>query len=222
MSFLLLLAVILHASAADPAIRPEPKPAEKAAAVWKPLFDGFTLNGWKEAGFATQGAVSVERAFQGGPGAIVIDQTDSLNGITYTNAVPKMNFEIALEAMKVDGSDFFCGLTFPVGESHCSLIVGGWGGAVVGISNIDGNDASENETTQFMKFEPGKWHRLRVRVTPAKIEGWLDEQKIADVTTTGHKIELRPGEIDRCVPLGLATYQTKAALRDIRLRTLKD
>ena len=27
------------------------------------------------------------------------------------------------------------------------LIVGGWGGTVVGLSSIDGMDASENETT---------------------------------------------------------------------------
>jgi hypothetical protein len=49
-----------------------------------------------------------------------------------------MNYEIKLEAKKVTGNDFFCGMTFPVGDSFCSFIVGGWGGPVVGLSSIDG------------------------------------------------------------------------------------
>ena len=58
-----------------------------------------------------------------------------MTGITWTNEVPTNNYEISLEAMRVEGSDFFCALTFPVGNDPCSFIVGGWGGGVVGLSS---------------------------------------------------------------------------------------
>ena len=60
---------------------------------------------------------------------------------------PKVDYEVNLDAKRVAGNDFFCGITFPVGKRFCSLIVGGWGGATVGLSSIDGKDAAENETT---------------------------------------------------------------------------
>ena len=76
--------------------------------------------------------------------------------------LPKTNFEISLDAKRVQGHDFFCGLTFPVGDSFASLIVGGWGGAVCGISSIDGNDASSNDTTTRRKFDNDKWYHIRL------------------------------------------------------------
>ena len=76
--------------------------------------------------------------------------------------------------MRVDGIDFFCGLTFPVADSHASFIVGGWGGTVVGISSIDGMDASENATTKYVKFQLKRWYKIRIRVTPTSIQAWID------------------------------------------------
>src|SRR3954463_5830579 len=97
---------------------------DKSKEGWKDLFDGKTLTGWKQTGF-TGDDTTVE------DGKIVIPMTDRLLGITYTgDAVPKVNYEVELEARRVDGSDFFVGLTFPVADSHASLILGGWGGAV--------------------------------------------------------------------------------------------
>jgi hypothetical protein len=188
--------------------------------AWRSLFDGKTLNGWKETDFSTRAGAAIEKLPQGGP-AIIIEQSDMLSGISYTNTLPTMNYEVALEAMKLQGSDFFCGLTFPVGESHCTLILGGWGGAVVGLSSIDGSDASENETTKFIRFDNNVWYRVRVRVTPQKIEAWLDDEQIADVETAGRKISMRPGEIEESKPFGIATWQTRAAMRNIRLKLLQ-
>jgi hypothetical protein len=175
-----------------------------------------------QSGFEAEGAVKVENPFQGGPGAIVLEAGTTLSGITWTNgaALPRTNFEISLEAMRVKGGDFFCGLTFPVGKSACSLIVGGWGGSLVGISSIDQSDASENETTQGMEFSDQRWYRIRVRVTDDKIEVWIDDEKKIDVETKGKTITLRPGDIQKSLPLGIASYMTRAALRDIRLRRL--
>lgn len=154
-------------------------------------------------------------------GMIHIPAGLALSGINRTNQPPKMNFEITLEAKKIDGSDFFCCLTFPYGESHCSFIVGGWGGGLVGISSVDGMDASENDTADYMVFEKDKWYRISVRVTPEKIETWIDQTKLVDLETKDRKIGMRFGEIDESVPLGIATWITSSALRDLRIRTIK-
>jgi len=185
------------------------------AGDWKPLFDGKTLKGWKITDFAGAGKVEVEG------GQLLLHEGAILTGVNCTNEIPKTNFEVELEAMKVQGQDFFCCLTFPVNDSHCSLVVGGWGGAVVGISSIDGMDASENETTKFMNFDKNRWYRIRVRVTPARIETWIDDEKFADQPLEDRKISMRPGEIELSAPFGVATYQTTAALRNIRIRELK-
>jgi Domain of Unknown Function (DUF1080) len=149
-----------------------------------------------------------------------VDQGEVLSGITYTNPVPLVDYEISLEAMKLNGSDFFCGLTFPFQKAHATLVLGGWGGGVVGISNIDGSDASENETTKYSRFDKNVWYRVRVRVTAAKIEAWLDDEKIADVETEGKRIDMRAGEIESAVPVSLSTYQTRAAYRKIQIKPL--
>jgi 3-keto-disaccharide hydrolase len=180
------------------------------------LFNGKDLTGWKVTDFAGHGDVTVEN------GKLVLAAGDDLTGVNYTGAVPKMNYEISLDAMLVDGSDFFCGLTFPIGDACSTFVAGGWGGGVVGISSIDDRDASENETTKYMKFDAGKWYHVRVRVTPAKIEAWLGDEKVADVKTAGHKFGMRRGEIEMSEPLGLATWRTKAAYRDIKVRPVKE
>ena len=187
---------------------------------WKSLFDGQSLAGWKATEFGGAGEVRVEKAFRGGPPAIVVNAGVTLSGFHWTGEVPKTNFEIALETMKIDGNDFICGLTFPVGDSHASLILGGWGGAVVGISSIDNRDASENETTQYISFPKDRWFKVRLRVTPNTLEAWLDDKQVIDQDIRGRKISLRPGEISRSRPLGIATFQTAAAYRDIRIRRL--
>lgn len=182
---------------------------------WQSLFDGKSLGQWKSTEFGGEGKVTVAN------GQINLEAGANLTGITWSGgALPKTNYEISLEAKKTDGSDFFCGLTFPVANSFCSLIVGGWGGGIVGLSSIDGHDASENETTQVMNFPANRWYRIRVKVTPTKIEAWLDDKSLADVTITGHSIDIR-SEVELSKPLGIATWMTGAAFRDIKLRRLQ-
>ena len=187
-------------------------PAPFAGEGWESLFDGQSLKGWCEAPFGAHGEVQVV------PGVILLKSGDPFTGVNFTNGVPKMNYEVALDAMRVSGSDFFCALTLPVGEDFCSLIVGGWGGGVVGISSLDGLDASENQTSKFLSFDQGRWYRIRLRVTQGRIEGWIDEDKLIDVVTTDKRISLRPGDIELSKPFGLASFQTTAALREIKLR----
>ncbi len=188
------------------------KPPADAAAAWVPIFNGKTLDDWKFPKFSGQGEVTVE------DGRIILYQGNDITGVNYAKEVPRMNFEISLEAMRMTGSDFFCGLTFPYGEHGCTFVIGGWGGGLVGLSSINGDDASENETMQAMKFDNGRWYKIRVRATPEKIEGWIDDDQVLNVETQGKKISMRPGEIELSEPFGIAAFRTQSALREIRLR----
>jgi hypothetical protein len=89
----------------------------------------------------------------------------------------------------------------------------------VGLSSINHMDASENATSQSREFRSGQWYDVRIRVTPAKIEAWLDGRQIIEQETKGNIVDIRL-EVDPSKPLGVASYRTKAALRDIRLRRL--
>lgn len=203
-----LLAVGALAAAA------QPQPVRPADAGWEPLFDGKTLTSWQPSKFSAEGAVTVE------DGRIVLDTGKSMTGITWTGTtLPTTNYEIALQAMRVEGRDFFAGITFPVDGSFCSLILGGWGGSVVGLSSVNGQDASENDTSQSIEFQNGRWYSVRIRVTPAKIEAWLDDRQIITQDLKGNKVDIRI-EMELSKPLGVASWKTKSALRDIRLRRL--
>jgi hypothetical protein len=189
-------------------------PARFEGAGWQAMFDGESLNGWRDTPFAGHGEVHCQA------GVIVLGMGDPFTGINWTNEFPKLNYEVALDAMRLTGSDFFCGLTVPVGTNFCSLIVGGWGGSLVGISSLDGMDASENESTKFSSFENGRWYRIRLRVTEKKIQAWIDQDKLVDVDTEGKRISVRPGDIEMSEPFGLAAWETSSALREIKFRRL--
>ncbi|HET6323353.1 MAG TPA: DUF1080 domain-containing protein [Planctomycetaceae bacterium] len=188
--------------------------ADDAKAGWQSLFDGRTLKDWKSTDFGGEGPVEVK------DGAILLGVGNDLTGVNFQRLVPHRNYEVSLEARRVDGSDFFCGLTFPVKEDPCSLIIGGWGGGVCGLSSIDGLDASENSTTKYKDFDTGRWYTIRLRVTDAKIEAWIDKEQIVNQKLAGKKISIR-SEVEASRPFGIASYRTQAALRNIRLRELK-
>lgn len=209
--------VVLAGSLAATAQTAKPAPAGGRASMandqgWQPLFDGKTLTNWQATKFTAEGPVTVE------DGRIILSTGRSITGITWAGPeLPKTNYELALQAMRVEGSDFFAGVTFPVADSFCSLILGGWGGSTVGLSSINGMDASENDTSQSVTFENGRWYNVRIRVTPEKIESWLDDRQIITQELKGNKIDIRL-EVELSKPLGIASWKTKAALRDIRLR----
>ncbi len=183
------------------------------AADWQPLFDGKSLDGWVVTPFAGHGDIEVR------DGTLVLNQ-GVLTGIHRTNPPALVDYEVSLEARRVLGGDFFCGLTFPVLESHATLVVGGWGGAVVGISSLDDQDASQNETTQYRSFQKDRWYAIRLAVTRTHLSVWIDDERLIHVATAGKKVALRTGEIEMSTPFGLATWSTTAELRNLRWRSL--
>ena len=188
-------------------------PAAADGAAWRPLFDGRQLGGWKPTAFGGEGEVVVEE------GTILIPPGSEMSGITWTKEFARQHYEIALDAQRVDGFDFFCGLTFPVGEDPCSLILGGWGGSVVGLSSIDGLDAAHNATTQYKEFKNGRWYAVRLSVTPERIECFIDGEQVIDQPLAGRKLSIRD-EVTLSLPLGIATYATTGRIKNIRWRPL--
>jgi hypothetical protein len=106
-----------------------------------------------------------------------------------------------------------------VNETWCSLIVGGWGGPVVGLSTIDGADASDNDTKVLKNFERNQWYNIRLKVTAEKIEAWIDGEMLVDFVIGDHRLSIRP-EVDLSRPFGIASWNTTAALRNIRVKEL--
>jgi hypothetical protein len=192
----------------------KPQPATPTADDgWKKLFDGKTLAGWKVPQIGGEGEVQVK------DGAIVMDIGSEMTAIAWTGKMPRNHYELSLEGMKITGSDFFCTTTFRVGDEPCTLVVGGWGGSLVGLSNVDGRDAAANPTTTYLAFDENRWYRVRIRVTDAAIEAWIDDKQVVDQPRKDHKFGIRP-ECEQCQPLGVCTWNTKGAVRNIQLREL--
>jgi hypothetical protein len=185
------------------------------AQPWQPLFDGKSLGGWRETPFTGRGRVRVAE------GTIVLGPGNPLTGVTWAGAFPRSDYEIRFEGARLDGRDFFAALTFPVLDSHCTWVAGGWGGDIVGLSNLDGWDASDNESRSYFDFEEGRWYALRLQVTDERIRAWIGDQRVIDVSIAERKVGLRHGEIRLSAPLGFASYATTGALRNIEYRVLK-
>ena len=184
------------------------------AADWQPMFDGKTLGEWKQTPFKGQGTVRVA------DGSLYLDPGSPLTGVTWSGSFPRTAYELRFEAVRLKGNDFFASLTFPVGDSFATWVTGGWGGDIVGMSSIDGWDASDNETRTYVNFENGRWYAFRLRVTPDRVAAWIDEKPAFNVDIAGRTISLRHGEIKLSAPLGFASFLTGGAIRKIEYRTI--
>jgi len=179
------------------------------------IFDRKSLDGWEITNFGPQGPVSVSG------GNIILGMGDGCTGVTWTRNFPSSNYIVTLEAMRVQGNDFFCGMTFPVDEKFCTLIVGGWGGTVVGLSSINKMDASENETTSLRKFEKERWYRICLVVRPDTIKAFIDDEKVVNFAIGEKELSIRP-EVQLSKPFGIASWNTTAALRNIRVERIEE
>ena len=172
------------------------------------IFDGKPVTGWEVTNFGPQGPVYISGD------DIILGMGDGCTGITWKGEFPTINYEVSLDARRIEGNDFFCGMTFPVGKDPCTLIVGGWGGTTVGLSSIDGLDASHNSTRTLMQFDKNRWYHIRLKVTPSKIGAWIDTIQVVNFTLGARKLTIRP-EVELSKPFGIASWNTTAALRNI-------
>tara|TARA_B100002019_G_scaffold64557_1_gene55395 strand:- start:1705 stop:2364 length:660 start_codon:yes stop_codon:yes gene_type:complete len=180
------------------------------------LFDGKNLDNWSVTDYAGHGEVKLD-----GNGSVSLEFGIALTGIHWTGKpLPRVNYEIQWEALKEMGTDFFGSLTFPYKQNHATLILGGWGGALVGISCIDGFDASENESSTAHFFKPNQWYQCRLRVTDTHFKFWVDGEKLIDCDIDGREISMRTGEIELSTPLGFSTYDTTGLIRKVVLSKL--
>ena len=185
---------------------------------WTALLPAEGQGDWEVVDFAGHGEVSFSE------GGLIMEQGAELTGVVWEGEPPTVPYEIALRFRRLLGTDFPCGLTLPVaGEGRSvTLIVGGWGGGVVGISSIDGRDASENETTIYRHFEREQWYEVHMVVREERLVVSLDGKEEISVEVAGRELGLRSGEISRCAPLGLATWQSAGEIRDLRWRKLPE
>lgn len=180
------------------------------------LFNGRDLSGWNvltKEYFDMPGKVSVK------DGAMILSAGRDLTGVQWAGEMPRGNFTISLEARRTEGSDFFCGLTFPVGKGYVSLILGGWGGTAVGLSNVNDMSAIENETTQVIEFVKNQWYYIEVTVADGYVRVWLDDKRIIEQVIKDRKFTIWPQQ-EPVRPLGVATYGTTGEFRRFAVKRL--
>ncbi len=183
------------------------------------LFNGKNLEGWKAADIWGNGKVEALSN-----GVVSCGLGKPLTGIAYTNSFPTMSYEVRMEALRKEGSDFFVAMTIPVESNACTVVIGGWGGGLCGISSINFLDASENQYSEGVVFKNDVWYTLRVRVTPGLLEVFLNDTLYTAKVPfeSSSAFTLRAGsDIDKTKPFGLATYETKALWRNLTVTTIE-
>lgn len=162
-----------------------------------------------------------------GPGEIVLPEGAPMTAVRFGGweamGLPVVDYAIEYEAMRVAGQDFFGAVTFPIRslKTCATLVNGGWGGGLVGISNIDEQSANENATRSEHPFVNGQWYRFRLEVRSEEIKGWLDGRLIINASIKARTISLRAGDIEQCAPFGLATYGTTGKVRGLVVEALR-
>lgn len=186
-----------------------------SAQTFTPLLDGKSLNGWRVTPFPGHAEVLLK------DGAVHLPAGKPSTGITFTGKFPRVNYSIRYEATRLDGSDIFACLTFPCGESQATFVAGAWGGDIVGISDIDGWDANDNETRTYFTFEPQRWYAFELVVTPDWIRASIDGKSLFRVEIGGRRLTLFRDDTGLSNPLGFSTYNTTGAIRKAEYRLLR-
>ena len=192
---------------------------------WTNLFDSKTLNGLERQTrgcFAEgTGEVSVN------DGKLVLSHTGGFGiGIASTLRVPTVDYEVNIEAMRIEGLEF-ASLHFPFHESAYSLSVGSGADHVVGIWFVDGKRGDENATTRRIAFKNNRWYRIRLRVCRRRIQAWIDGEQMFDLSTESSK--LTPDDFQAAAwnhsfgvyGVGMAGESCRSVVRAIQIRSLR-
>jgi serine/threonine-protein kinase len=220
--------VAAHPSVSSPAKKPSPAPpapdpqsptpslADKHQTAWQDLFDGRTLDGWRVVEdapeFAKHGTV-LPRGRE-----LIFEKGDPATGIAWTREVRRVDYEISLEAMRERGTGSLCEVFFPFKDEYCKLAVAG-DNTMVCLELVDDRPGPQNATQRKFACQDGRWYRIRLRVTAAAIEAWVDDEKMVDFDPARHKLSLHPYQFP-LRPFGLRTWNSAAAIRNLRLRQL--
>ena len=138
----------------------------------------------------------------------------------WTNSFPVNNYEVKLKARRDDGYDIFCGILFPVGSSHCTMVLGGWSDTIVGLSCVDDMPAADNESAVILSFDNERWYNVRLKVTTKKIQAWIDDKLTIDQQRINRKFEPYPG-LEDYAPFAFFTYSSSASISDISVTRIK-
>ena len=190
--------------------------AQPKAGEWQSMFDGKTLQGWRETAFTGRGKVRVEN------GTIVLGPGAPMTGVTFTGEFPKSNYEVRFEARTNRRQRFLC-------QPHVS------GGRLV-LYLGDRRVGRRYRRT----FQPGWLGRQRQRDADVLRfrEGALVRFPPAGHARTNHGLDRRQADRQRArspaarlacaparfklsAPFGFASYGTTGALRKIDYRPLR-
>ena len=183
---------------------------------WQSLFDGKTLKGWEMVRYSGGGEPYVRN------GAIVLPRATVgvMTGVRWVGEpLPVNNYVVYYEARRVVGGDIFAALTFPYDDTFASLVFGGWGGIVNGLSSIDGYDASENETTQYFSYTNNLWYPVELRATTDSIRAYVGSERVVNIATAGKDLHLRSDILD--TGLTLWSYNSGGEIRNIRIKRIE-
>jgi hypothetical protein len=193
---------------------------------WVDLFDGKSLGQWQAVAHFPD-ALHKKADGAGGQvrvddGQILIEPGNPLSGITWRAPFPSIDYEVEVEARRVDQLNAFCNLIFPIGDSSSALYVGAKRGTMAGLFQVDGRFFLDgNVTTRERQFEHGRWYRVRLRVTDERVAAWVDDERLFSISRAAHVLGVAPRSAAPLLPFGVGTFNAGSALRAIRMRTRK-
>ncbi len=204
------------AAAAQIAALKRDAPDDIAPGQWQDLFDGKTLDGWQAAGDeATRGEVRLES------GQIILNPGSPKTTVAWTSEFPARDYEVEVEAMRVEGRDAFCTIGLPLGEEQAQVAVG-WGpigrdSFMISVNAKDGSASADAVTEKRMQLKSGQWYRINVKVDDERVVVLVDGEPVLDVPRSDDTFPKRQ-DGNR---FNITSYDTKAAIRKVRLRSLK-
>lgn len=184
------------------------------AAQWSPLFDGKTLNGWKQlngkATYSVEKGQIVGRTVVGSPNSFLC--TEKFYGDFELELEvmtdPKLNSGIQIRSMSVPG--------YQEGRVHGYQIEvdpssRGWSGGLYDESRRGWlQDLSKNEKGQ-KAFRAGKWNKYRIVAKGDHFEAWVN-----GIKTTDHHDNMTAWGM-----IGLQVHQADAAGMEVRWKNLR-
>ena len=189
--------------------------AQPKAGEWQSMFDGKTLQGWRETAFTGHGKARVEN------GTIVLAPGAPMTGVTFTGDFPKSNYEVRFEGgtnrrqrflrePHVSGGRVVLHVGHGrVGRRHRRTLQPGWLGR------------QRQRDAHLLRFRKG----ALVRIPPAGDAGThhgLDRRQ-ADLQcarSPAVRSACAPARFKLSAPFGFASYGTTGAVRKIEYRLL--